>query len=203
MVTPAYWRQSAAAMRNLRSLVFAALMIAAYVALSAAFVPVGGAGGPRIMIRFLPQVLIGAVCGPVVGFVAGIAGDLVGHFSIPTGEFFFGYTVTAAVRGLLYGLFLYRKPIAVSLGTSADQVILRFAFCQFAVNALCHVGLNVLWRTMLWAPSFDSPQYFIFLGQSATTNLIQWPFQVILMIALCKVLGPVLKRMDWMTARNT
>jgi ECF transporter S component (folate family) len=191
MITGAYWRQSAA-----RKLVFAALMIAAYVALSAVFIPIGGEGGPRILIRFLPQVLIGAICGPVAGFAAGFAADWLGFIIYPTGMLMPGLLLTAAVRGLLYGLFLYRKPMALSLTASSDSLILRFALCQFAVNALCHVGMNVVWRTVQNHPAFF-PYYWVNLQIAATSNLVQWPFQVILMVALCKALWPVLRRLGW------
>jgi len=199
MITAAYWRGSAAEFKDVRKLVFSALMIATYVMLSSVFIPLDGTGTLRVMTRFLPQVLVGAVCGPLMGFITGFAADWLGFVLIPTGNFVPGLLLTAALRGFTYGLFLYGAPIAVSLKASADNVILRFALCQFAVNALWHVALNSLWFTHQTTGSFRLGEAFLTLASArAATNFVQWPFQVILMIALCKVLSPVLWRMGWM-----
>jgi len=191
--TPSYWRQSAAELKDIRKLVFSALMIAAYVMLSSVFIPLDGTGTLRIMTRFLPQVLIGAVCGPLMGFIAGFAADWLGTVLIPTGAPVFGLFITAAVRGFLYGLFLYRKPIAVSLGATAAQVIARFTVCQFLVNALCHVGLNSLWFTLERTEGIFWPAFLANAVTRTATNLLQWPFQVLLMVALCKALWPSIR----------
>jgi ECF transporter S component (folate family) len=145
------------------------------------------------MIRFLPQVLIGAVCGPVMGLFSGLAADWLGTVIMPTGNPIFGLYVTAAIRGLMYGLFLYKNPIAVAMKTSAAQVVLRFTLCQLAVNALCHVGLNSLWFTLERTEGIFWPAYMTNVAARATTNLIQWPFQVLLMILLCKALWPSIR----------
>lgn len=53
-----------------------------------------------------------AVCamlyGPVWAMLTAALGDIVGAIAFPVGAFFPGFTLTAALTGLIYGLFLYR-----------------------------------------------------------------------------------------------
>lgn len=45
--------------------------------------------------------------GPVMGFVCGGLGDLIQFVIKPTGAYFPGWTISAALAGFIYGLFFY------------------------------------------------------------------------------------------------
>ena len=63
---------------------------------------------PVVEIRFsaLPLAVGGALFGPVpAAFIGGLA-DIVGFIAKPTGPYFPGFTISSAVGGVIYGLFL-------------------------------------------------------------------------------------------------
>lgn len=94
--------------QNVRSLVTAALLIALHTVL-AYFVSFQVTPSLRISVSFLANVVTGAMFGPVVGFICGGVGDIVQFVIKPTGPYFWGWTINAALAGLIYGTFLYKK----------------------------------------------------------------------------------------------
>lgn len=87
-----------------KTLTLAALFVAIAVVLSFFKVPLT----PLIELRFgaLPIAAAGALLGPVVGPVVGAVSDILGYMVRPTGPFFPGFTLSAALSGLIYGLML-------------------------------------------------------------------------------------------------
>lgn len=60
----------------------------------------------KVGLGFLPVALAGMLYGPVCGMVCGALGDAVGALLFPVGDFFAGFTVTAGLAGLCFGLLL-------------------------------------------------------------------------------------------------
>ena len=58
---------------------------------------------------FLAVALAGILFGPLWGMAVGGVSDLVGASLFPFGAFFPGFTLTAALVGLVYGAFLHTK----------------------------------------------------------------------------------------------
>ena len=73
-----YWRAAAAEMKDLRKLLFAALMIAACLILSRFKIPLGES--LSLNITFLARALCSLVCGPVVAVVFAVAEDTISFF---------------------------------------------------------------------------------------------------------------------------
>ena len=67
----------------------------------------------RVGFSFLPNVIIDFLFGPVVGGVFGGAMDIIKYLMNPTGPFFPGFTISAIVGAVLYGVILYRQKITV------------------------------------------------------------------------------------------
>jgi ECF transporter S component (folate family) len=89
-------------------------------------------------------------------------GDFVGAILFPVGVYFPGFTLTAFMRGVVFGLFLHKKQTGIRiLGTVAvNQLILSLL-------------LNTLWISLL----YDSPYGALFLtriGQCAVTGPVQF-----------------------------
>ena len=63
----------------------------------------------KINFAFLAIAVIGMLFGPTVGFVAGLACDIVGFIAHPSGAFIPVYTLVAGLQGLIYGIVLYSK----------------------------------------------------------------------------------------------
>lgn len=64
-------------------------------------IPIGGVPVIRIGFGTLPIVLASLLCGPIWGGLAGAGSDLIGAFAFPLGSYFFGYTISAALQGIL------------------------------------------------------------------------------------------------------
>lgn len=88
----------------------------------------------RISFSFIPVVIAARRFGVLGSVLVYGLGDLVGAFLFPTtGGYLPGFTVTAAVSGLIFGLFLQKKggPLRIILSVAASQVI-----CSLLMNSL-------------------------------------------------------------------
>ena len=109
--SPAYWHEANLAMKCLKLLVFAALMIAVTRALS--LIPGIPIWHTKLTWGFLARSVCALVCGPVLGLVFGFVEDILGFILQPTGDFFPGYTLSTMAGVLVYALFFFRRRITV------------------------------------------------------------------------------------------
>ena len=89
------------------SLVKAALLAAISIVLTRVFslmVPLGGLPALRVGFGSIPVMLSGMLFGPAIGGVTGVISDLLGYMMNPQGGFFPGFTLSAALFGIIPGL---------------------------------------------------------------------------------------------------
>jgi len=98
---------SAREFKNIHSIITAALLVALHTVL-AVFLSIQVTTSLRISISFITNVATGFLFGPVMGFVCGGIGDIVQFLIKPVGPYFPGWTLNAAMAGLIYGMFFYR-----------------------------------------------------------------------------------------------
>lgn len=68
-------------------------------------IPLGGLPALRVGFGSIPLIMAGMMFGPVVGGITGIVADVVGYMINPMGGTFFpGFTLTAALYGIISGL---------------------------------------------------------------------------------------------------
>ena len=176
----AYWRDALAELRDLRKLVFAALMIAMCMVLS--LVPSAPLfGGAKITWGFLARSVCALVCGPVLGVLFGFAEDILSFFVAGGGgyPFFPGYTLTTMLGVFIYALFLYRTPLTV-----------RKIFCAKLLTNIENVVLGALWMAIL-----SGKAWYVTAAGSALKNLICLPFQTLILAALFAALMPALRQL--------
>lgn len=65
----------------------------------------------RLGFGFLPVAMLSIMFGPVWAGVAYALGDLIGMMIFPTGAYFPGFTLTAFLTGITFGILLYKKNI--------------------------------------------------------------------------------------------
>ena len=93
----------------------------------------------KIGFKFVPVVLAAMLYGPVWGATVAGLGDLLGALLFPIGPYFPGFTLTAVLIGLVYGLFLYR------------EVNLRRIVAAASIACIpLGLGLNSLWICILY-----------------------------------------------------
>lgn len=111
--------------------------------------------------------------GPVVGGLFGGALDLLKFIVKPTGVYFPGWTFGAMLAGVLYGIFLYKKPIN----------FWRILAAEFVVSLVCNVLLGTLWLDIMYAKGF-----LALFPLRATKNLVMWPINSMLFYSIGKTL---------------
>ena len=98
----------------------------------------------RIGFGFLPIAIIGMMYGPLSAGVAYAIGDLLGFALFPTGSFFPGFTITAFLTGIVYGVFLYNKP----------KTWPRIIGAVLTVCLVINLGLDTLWLSILMGKGY-------------------------------------------------
>ena len=180
-LTRSYWKQAAAELKNPRMLVFAALMIAACIALAQVpSIRPFGPDGPRIGWGWIARSICGLVTGPVTALVFGAAEDTVSFFISNRGDPYFpGYMITTMIGTAIYALCLYRQRLTV----------VRVFMAKLLTNA-CNVVLGSLWSAILYEKG-----YIYYATKSLIKNLTLLPVQVIILCLVLAALMPIMSKM--------
>ena len=166
--------QSAKNFKSTKILCASAIMTAMYVALYAMKLQL--TPQLRITFTFIPMALTGWLFGPVPAMAVGLCGDVIGAQVFPSGSFFPGFTVTAVLSGLIYGLCLYR--------TEGKWLLLRAAAAKFLVNMLMNTLLNAYWLSVITGKG-----YLVYLSSHFIKNISTLVFEVIVLYFIMKFLS--------------
>lgn len=159
--------RSAQELKNPRCLVVTALFIALNVTMDLLNIRIWLTPDLRFGVAFVLNASIAMLYGPSVGMMAGFCTDLLGYLVNPTGGAYFpGYTLTAIMGGVIYGLWLYpRRPSR-----------LRVFGAKVSINLICNIGLNTLWLSMTGGKAM-----MVLLPVRILKNLLLLPFEVLLL----------------------
>ena len=173
-----YWKEAAASVVRLRCLVFAALMVAAAIALSYFSIPIHES--LKVSFGFLARSVCALVCGPVMAVLYGFVEDILGYILKPTGAFFPGYTLTTMLGCFWYAIFFFRARITIT----------RICLAKLVTNVQ-NVLLGSLWSAILY-----SKGYLFYMTSSALKNILCLPVQILMLVTLFSALLPILQRME-------
>ncbi len=148
-------------MKKTRILVFMSLLVSMNVLLTHV-IPVIMTGVVRVSFGFIPLSLSSMLFGPFIGGLGGALTDLIGMVIAPKGPYFPGFTLNAFLSGMIYGLFLYKKP----------KTIPRIILAVLCVSVFVNLGLNTYWLTILTGKGYLAllPTRII---QNGITSIIQ------------------------------
>jgi len=119
--------------KNIKTLVVIAMMTALEVVLSRFLsIPIGET--LKFGFNFVPICVAAYLYGPVASLFVGGVGDFLGAVMFPSNTYFYGFTVTAALTGLIFGIFLNKK-----------YSFLRILFSVLIVQIALTVFLDALW----------------------------------------------------------
>ena len=180
------WLKSASNLKSTKYLAIMAVFIALRVVVNSMFIPV--AENLRISVSFIVSAVEGAIIGPAAGLVSGLISDLLGVMLFPTGPFFIGYTITAMLAAMIWGLFLYDQKITV----------LKLAGAKFVINYFVNVLLGSLWSSMLY-----SKGYIFYATNSLIKNSVLLPIEILILVAVFSVMIPILKRRNLIREENS
>ncbi|MBQ7793273.1 MAG: folate family ECF transporter S component [Clostridia bacterium] len=157
------FKQSLYQLKKPITITTAAMYIAIYVVLYAVKIPL--ALESRVSVTFLPLVASAYLMGPVTAMIVGAIGDILSAVFFPSGQYFPGFTLSAVMNGLIYGIFLYRANTHIRLRSLISTII---------IILLVNVVLNTLWLAILYQKAF-----VFYLVSRFVKNIIVFPVQVI------------------------
>jgi len=134
----------------------------------------------KISLNFLPIVMMAIICGPIYAGIGAAMGDFIGAMLFPFGPYFPGFTLTAFLIGLTYGIFLYKKELAGSLG------LIRIFCAAVFVTVLIQLGIETIWVAMIMTGNPESSYesfwqaYTALLLTRSIRTAIMLPIQVVL-----------------------
>lgn len=130
-----------------------------------------------ISFSFVPLAINAIVFGPVCATVSSAIADILGALLFPQGLgiYFPGYTVSAALNGLVYGLILYRKP----------KQLWRIILVCIVQGVFISLGLSTYWVHMMTGEG-----YLAVLPARILQNAIMIPVKALVIWILAYRLTP-------------
>ena len=132
---------------------------------------------------FLPIILSAIILGPKYSTFISTISDIIGSLLFPSGSYFWGFTVTAFLTGLIYGLILYRKEFKLD-----KNFIIRVIISSLIVTVFLNGFLNTVWVIMITKNASK-----IVVPVRLLKQLIMMPIIAITTIGICKILEERIK----------
>lgn len=136
----------------------------------------------RLGLALFAAAIVARLYGPVAAVIVHGLSDVIGAVLFPNGPYFPGFTVTAILIGLIYGLCFYRT-------VNWWRILVAVASTQ----VICTLCLNTLWLSIM----LDKPLWVYLPGrliQSAITTPVQLVGLPLLFRVLDRSIKPLLKR---------
>ena len=138
-----------------------------------------------ISFSFIPTMMGAIWLGPKYSTLISALGDLIGALLFPFGSYFPGFTLSAALSGLIYGLFLYNKGNALT----NKKLIIRLIISSIISLVVVSIFITSIWIHMLYGKA-----YGVVLASRVATELIMIPIQVVVIYALEKFSRPLVQK---------
>ena len=175
---PEKFRQSAQELKQVRTLTSVAMLLAMSVVISFT-ASVRVTETIKIGLGYLITALLGMLYGPFTAALAAGAGDLIKYLLKPDGAYFFGFTLTAMLGGVVYGVFFYREKCTIP----------RAIASKATVSLLLNCLLNTVWVSWLYGMPFLGA-----LGPRVIKNLMALPFEIVLLYIVLNGMNKVIQR---------
>lgn len=163
-------------LKSVRNLVTASLLITLKLILDLFTIQITPA--LHLSFEFLASATISMLFGPVVGAMCGGLSDIINYIINPKGTFFPGFTISAMVGGIIYGIVLYKKNITVA----------RCIIAEVAIVVIVDILLNTFWLSLLYGKGFN-----ILLPARVVKNLVMIPIDVTMMYCILNLVNRIKK----------
>lgn len=176
-----YWLDAFAELKDVRMLVFAALIIALRVALKMVRIPLGA--NLDITPAFLANAIGAMIYGPVMGGLAAIVSDFLGVM-LRGDTYFLPYVLTEISSSVIFALFFYRQKI-----TPTRAILSRFCMCML-VNIVMQSYIDVLYAKVILGK-----QTALLAVPRIIKNLAMFPIESVVLTVVLSAIQPVTARM--------
>ena len=163
--------ESAKEFKKVRTLTMCGLMAALALVLNTFSIQIGLYN--RISFSDIPNEMVAFLFGPFVGSFFSAILDIFKLILKPTGPWIPGLTLNAFLAGLIYGFFLYKKPIR----------LWRILISKLIVSVFLNIVLGTYWLAQMYGDGF-----LVALPNRILQNLTLWPIQSILLYLILKLL---------------
>lgn len=119
------------------------------------------------------NVLVDCLFGPAAGAIFGAGMDILKFLIKPTGPFFWGWTFSAALAGIIIGFGLYRKKIT----------FWRVFFVRLINSLVINVILGTYWLDVMYGKGFIA-----LLPGRLFKNVVMVPIETIIFLAIYKAI---------------
>ena len=132
----------------------------------------------KLGLSFVAIACAGAIYGPVAGGIVGGLGDVLQYLVNPTGAYFPGFTLTAFLSGVVFGVFLRKKP-----------GVFRIIIASFIVELVGGLVLNTFWISIIIGKSYAA----LVPGRSLQA-ICMFVVQAVVITLMNQFLFPVLRK---------
>lgn len=179
-----YWRLAFAELKDPRTMVFAALILALRIAakpLSIAIV-----GDLTEGIGFIINAFGSMVYGPVVALLSGALSDTLGFLVRPNGVYFPAYMITEMAGSFVFALFLYRAEITIP-----RLILCRFCICLF-VNVVLAYPIHTMYYRIVLGKDYDIAWIRLI------KNIAMFPIETIILVMVFRALLPPFRKTGYL-----
>ncbi len=135
---------------------------------------------------FIPVMMAAIWLGPKYTTLIAALGDFIGAILFPFGTYFPGFTLSAGLVGLIYGIFLYKKP---EQEISNKQFIIKLIISNLLVLGVVEIFVVSIWLNMLYGKA-----YFVIISTRVLAQVIMFPIRIITIFFLEKLTRPIVNR---------
>ncbi len=138
----------------------------------------------RIGLGFIPIALTAILFGPVTGGIMAVISDILGMIISPKAPYFPGFTLSALIVGVIYGIVLHKKK------PSVGRTILAVSLIVIIVD----ITLNTIWLSIILGETVAQ-----LLLVRVIKSVVMMPAMVVLIYAMWESLAP---RIEKLLSRN-
>lgn len=138
-----------------------------------------------ISFTFVPIMMSAIWLGTKYSIIIASLSDLIGALLFPFGPYFPGFTLNAAISGLIYGLLLYNK---------GNEMTNKKLIIMLTISSVLQLFLVNVFLTPLWLKILYGKAYWAVLTSRIVAQIIMFPIHIITIYGLEKFSRPFMKK---------
>lgn len=139
-----------------------------------------------ISFAFVPIMMSAIWIGPKYSALIAGLGDFIGAILFPFGTYFPGFTLSAVINGLIYGVFLYKKP---EQEVSDKKMLLKLTISNLLVLIIVETFIVSIWLNILYGKA-----YLVIISSRLIAQIIMLPIRIVTIFFLEKLTRPMVKK---------